>query len=209
MPSREFGIKHHTIDFNPEQFVENHKRCAFEILDSIIVQLDERFSKFDELSFVELLNYRKFAQFKKTFPNFEFQKLKNAYPLFFNFVALQNELVNIYSSEDKVRLCIELLAFIVDNDLQSVYEQTEKLLQLILSIPMSSATTERSMSTLKRIKTHLRNSMSNSRLSNLATISIEKKLSRKCSQDAIFKERVINIFSEMKARRLELIFKKT
>lgn len=195
-------------DFNRENFVENHKRCAFEIVDSIVVQLDERFSKFDELSFVELLNYRKFTQFKKSFPNVEFQKLKKVYSAVFNFPALHNELVNIYSSEDKAKPCSELLAYIIDNDLQTVYEQTEKLLKLILCIPMSSATTERSMSTLKRIKTHLRNSMSNNRLSNLATISIEKELSRKCSQDTAFKERVIDIFSEMKSRRFELIYKK-
>ncbi|KAJ4437639.1 hypothetical protein ANN_17784 [Periplaneta americana] len=62
--------------------------------------------------------------------------------------ALQNELVNIYSSgKDKDKSFIELLAFTVDNELETVYEQTVKLLQLILSIPVSSTTTERSVST--------------------------------------------------------------
>lgn len=50
-----------------------------------------------------------------------------------------------------------------------------KLVSLILIIPTTNACAERSFSTLKRIKTYLRNSLSQKRLSALSYLSIEKK----------------------------------
>ena len=76
------------------------------------------------------------------------------------------------------------------------------------SIPVTPASTERSMSTLKRIKTYLRNAMKNKRLSHLATLSIEKELTFICTKDPIFKERVTDILANFKTQRVELIYKK-
>lgn len=79
---------------------------------------------------------------------------------------------------------------------------------MVLSIPATTASGERSMSTLKRIKSFLRNTMTNERLSCLSTLAIEKQLLGVMVKDPIFVEDVINEFAEKKERRLKLIYKK-
>jgi hypothetical protein len=53
------------------------------------------------------------------------------------------------------------------------FHETFRLATIALVIPSSSATCERSFSAMKLIKTCLRNSMGDRRLSNLALLSIE------------------------------------
>ncbi|XP_060861812.1 52 kDa repressor of the inhibitor of the protein kinase-like, partial [Metopolophium dirhodum] len=49
-----------------------------------------------------------------------------------------------------------------------------KLMQILATLPVSSASNERSFSALKRIKTYLRNSTSEGRLNGLAMLSINR-----------------------------------
>jgi hypothetical protein len=49
---------------------------------------------------------------------------------------------------------------------------------LALTLPVASAMAERSFSAMRRIKTHLRASMSDSWLSSLASIAVERELKR-------------------------------
>ena len=58
-------------------------------------------------------------------------------------------------------------------------------LRVFLTMPLTVASAERSFSKLKLIKTYLRSSMSNDRLSQLAVISIENSVARSISFDAI------------------------
>ena len=51
-----------------------------------------------------------------------------------------------------------------------------KLLQISMTICVSTAKCERSFSALKRIKTYLRSSMSEQRLTDMAILSIERDL---------------------------------
>ncbi|CAI6365611.1 unnamed protein product [Macrosiphum euphorbiae] len=69
---------------------------------------------------------------------------------------------------------------------------------------MTSAEAERSFSTLKRIKTFLRSTMSEDRLSALSMLSIEKCMIKNIPN---FNEKVIDMFAEKKERRIELIYK--
>jgi hAT family C-terminal dimerisation region len=69
----------------------------------------------------------------------------------------------------------DTIKYMFDNDLQQVLTEIYELYSLIITIPVTSASVERSFSTLKRIKTFLRNTMSQDRLCNDSVISIEKK----------------------------------
>ncbi len=91
--------------------------------------------------------------------------------LFFDSERLSRELKYIYCSPDKYMKPQELLKYIVPNKLGNCLLELTKLLELILIIPVTTASSERSMSTLKRIKTYLRSTMTNQRLSKLAVIS--------------------------------------
>jgi len=74
--------------------------------------------------------------------------------------------------------------------------------RLTLTIPVSSANSERSFSTLKRVKTYLRSNMSEQRLNGLCMLSIEKELSLSLLQDT---SEVVDKFASMKNRRLNLL----
>jgi len=81
---------------------------------------------------------------------------------------------------------------------KKIFPNLYKLLQVALTIPVSSASCERSFSVMRRIKTWLRNSMSNDRFSNLSLLHIERDLANN-----ITSEEVLNIFAQ-KSRRLNL-----
>nr|CAI5851890.1 unnamed protein product [Callosobruchus analis] len=82
---------------------------------------------------------------------------------------------------------------------------------LICTLPIASASVERHFSCLKRIKTYLRNSINQDRLSDLALMSIEKSLLNNMTRTKVeeneFYEKIINSFLLTKNRTLELIYK--
>ena len=90
---------------------------------------------------------------------------------------------------------MDLLNFIVKNDLRETYQELELLLWLFLTIPITTASSERSFSALRIIKNYLRNSMSDERLSNLVLLFIEKEITKSLNTD-----KLIDIFANEKAR---------
>lgn len=83
-------------------------------------------------------------------------------------------------------------------------EETKKLLQILVTTPMTTSEAERSFSTLKRIKTFLRNSMCEDRLTALSMLSIEKKIIATIPN---YNAKVIDKFAENKERRIHFKFK--
>ena len=81
----------------------------------------------------------KFNDYREHFSKMQHKKLITVFPNVFIASVLKNYLINIYNSGPK------LLVYTCE----LVYEQAVKLLKLILSIPVTSASTECSMSTLK------------------------------------------------------------
>jgi hypothetical protein len=71
---------------------------------------------------------------------------------------------------------------------------------ILLTLPMSVASGERSFSLLKLIKTRLRSSMSQERLSGLATIAVENRTAMKLKSEEILGE-----FANMKAHKVNLL----
>ena len=101
-------------------------------------------------------------------------QLKKLITLFLNiFYAfiLKHELINIYNSDYKILCGLQLLAYIRENQLETVYKETVKLLKWALSIPVTSESSKHSMHIHKRVKTYLCNSTSNARPSNVSTLS--------------------------------------
>ena len=79
--------------------------------------------------------------------------------------------------------------------LQLAFPILVKVFQIALTISVTSAKCERSFSALKRIKTYLRSTMSDQRLTDLAILSIERDLS-----DNLDLDEVLDCFSEQYRR---------
>ncbi|XP_060858893.1 uncharacterized protein LOC132936221 [Metopolophium dirhodum] len=78
-----------------------------------------------------------------------------------------------------------------------IYPNIFKLLTIFATLPVSTAQNERSFSSLKKIKTYLRNTMGQKRLNGLAMLSINRK-------DRIESKQVLDELA-VKKRRLPLI----
>ncbi|XP_037804488.1 uncharacterized protein LOC119598865 [Penaeus monodon] len=92
---------------------------------------------------------------------------------------------------------LQLLKWIVKWALVESLPNLTISLRICLTICVSVASCERSFSKLKLIKTYLRSTMSQTRLSNLAILSIEREVAEEMDT-----EQIIHDFSVMKVRKM-------
>lgn len=81
-----------------------------------------------------------------------------------------------------------------------MFPSLKAILQVALTIPVSSCSCERSFSALRRLHTWLRSTMGQERLNELAVLSIERELVEYINED-----KVIDEFARLKSRRHTLI----
>jgi hypothetical protein len=65
----------------------------------------------------------------------------------------------------------ELCQGLVETEKSTIYPLVDRLIRLILTLPVSTATTERAFSAMKIVKTRLRNRMENDFLANYLILS--------------------------------------
>ncbi|GLT98499.1 hypothetical protein SLE2022_160010 [Rubroshorea leprosula] len=82
---------------------------------------------------------------------------------------------------------------------REVYPLIDRLIRLVLTLPMSITTTERGFSAMKIIKTRLRNKMEDDLLKDYMIVYIEKEIAKKFTTDLI-----VDDFYFMKQRRAQL-----
>ncbi|XP_026429075.1 uncharacterized protein LOC113325050 [Papaver somniferum] len=90
-----------------------------------------------------------------------------------------------YLPEETER-AIEVLNFL--KDMEGCYPNAEIAYRILLTIPVTVASAERSFSKLKLIKSYLRSTMSQERLNDLAMLSIEVDMVKNIDYDAIIDE---------------------
>ncbi|XP_013882550.1 zinc finger MYM-type protein 1 [Austrofundulus limnaeus] len=153
------------------------QRVTAEVCDTILAHADHRFAFTKHLLSATLLQPNRFLQYNNQFPEEALKTTVEAYPML-NKAKLKTELGLIYSM-DEFRSCrgaVSLFKLFMDNNVQDTFSETVTLLKIIITTPMSTAESDRCFSTLRRIKTFLRNTMSQDRLNALAMLSIEKNL---------------------------------
>ena len=178
---------------------------AKEVCDTICMDISERYAFTKQLIAAKLFNKDNFGDYKKEIPIDDVNAATEAYPMIEK-EQLIKELQVFYNRDDmhNYEKLTELLNFIIENNLESVFEEMVKLLKILITIPMTTSEAERCHSTLKRIKSFLRTTMNQDRLTALAMISIEKKL---ISSMPDFNEKVIDVFAQIKNRRMDFIYK--
>ncbi|KAL4130820.1 hypothetical protein QTP88_008201 [Uroleucon formosanum] len=198
-----------------------------EIFDNILKNLQARFSSLNKFEFLSLIDPSKYSNYTNEFPNSALENLQESnFGEIFGFIRLLNELIVLYKSEEFLNTNpYDLVIKIKMNDLISAFQEVFKLGQLILTIPSTTASVERSFSALKRIKSYQRSTQGQERLSSLSLISIEKELLHKEKNHPQFYDKkrlnglaMLNIYREVeitvdevieeltkKSRRLEFI----
>lgn len=101
--------------------------------------------------------------------------------------ATNDEVIISMSVEEALANC--------DSD---IYFTVNSLLKLLLTLPVSVATAERSFSTLRRLKTWLRNHIGEERLSGLALLNIHR-------ETELNAETIIDRFAKSRSRRLQFL----
>ena len=80
------------------------------------------------------------------------------------------------------------------NGLHDILLVLYKVASILATIPATSCSAERSFSALRRIKTFVRSTMGQDRLSSIAVINIERKYANKTMHDDM--QRIIDIFGK-------------
>lgn len=187
---------------------EELRRAMFECIDRFLAELEKRLScmesvssKFAILETDNLINATsEVLHDLATSLSHHFDEL-NAAGLAKEVVNLRRFLTAAEVLPEKYQLwtALDFLQFIVDFFLSDSLPNLTLALRFYLTICVSVASCERSFSKLKLIKTYLRSTMSQSRLSNLAILSIENKSAHRISF-----EDVINDFANAKVRKQQL-----
>ncbi|PIA35273.1 hypothetical protein AQUCO_03600147v1 [Aquilegia coerulea] len=77
---------------------------------------------------------------------------------------------------------------LVETRKAKIYSLVDKLIRLVLTLPVSTATTERAFYAMKLIKTLLRNKMDDEFLADLMVLHIEREYAKELDLDAVIKE---------------------
>ena len=182
------------------------KSSCKEACDIMIVQATDRFSSVGHLIPLQLVDPNLFSDFSAKFPSEKFEMVQVYYPMILK-EKLKTELITLYSKSDfqKSKSSLALFQFLTENSLRHTFSEVCQLLDIALTTPLVSAESERCFSTLNRIKTFLRNTMTNERLNALAALSIQKRMIR--YEIPRFNELVTDKFALSKNRRAEFLYK--
>lgn len=160
---------------SPEQY---YKRSIFlPFLDHFICQLQDRFTN----------HHQVMAKLQSLIPNF----LKNTTDIkYFQEVALfyKDILPNYETFDAEIKIWLAKWKNVSDRDRPTTslttlsamsydfFPNIHSLLTIMATLPVTTATAERSFSTLRRLKTYLRNNMGETRLTGLALLNIYRNV---------------------------------
>jgi hypothetical protein len=134
--------------------------------------------------------------------------IEKYYPMDFNqqeMIALERQLnhfkVDASSAEDmkNIETLVQLCQILVGTKRHRVWNMVDRLIRLLVTLPVSTATAERVFSILKITKTRLRNKMEDLYLANSLLVQIEGDIAGDYTYDDIIRD-----FKNLKKRRADL-----
>ncbi|KAG7988370.1 hypothetical protein I3843_03G184700 [Carya illinoinensis] len=97
-----------------------------------------------------------------------------------------------------LRSIADLCRKLVETEKSKIYYLIDRLIRLILTLPVSTATSERAFSTMKIVKTRLRNKIEDEFLANNLVVYIEREIAKNFDLDSILDD-----FVCLKERKLQ------
>ena len=184
-----------------------YKQLLYEVIDSIVSMLEERFLDLKDFAFLDLANPHCFLNWQNNVPVEKLELLRMKYGPLFKISLLEQQLLYIYRDTDFHKAnSQELLDYINQLNLQSCLSEVFKLLVLNATVAISSSSVESSFSCLKRIEVYLRNRMEQERLGCLCRISVHKDMLKELENKSLLHSLILDKFIE-KPRRLNFLLK--
>ncbi|KAJ8911318.1 hypothetical protein NQ315_017014 [Exocentrus adspersus] len=192
---------------NKRKAVDSKRSVAVQVCDVTLSEVNHRFAYSDHLLVSQLFEADRFEAYNKKFPQKILDSVKRNYSSV-NHLKLKTELEVIYARDDfrDGAGAAAILQLLVNMNLTETFSECVILLEILCTLPMPTVEGERCFSTLKRIKTFLRNTKRQSKLpSALAMLSIENSLVKSIPN---FNDRVIDHFAARnKERQIDLKYK--
>ncbi|KAK0150731.1 repressor of the inhibitor of the protein kinase [Merluccius polli] len=172
------------------------------VVDSAVASIDERFDTLNQVKskYGVLLNFGTASQMSRDSLRAQCMEIEKT--LTFNQdsdisgLDLAHEIENLPDLPSGNMTAFELLSFLCEKKLEDIYPNLWIALRVTVTLPVTVASAERSFSKLKLIKTYLRSSMSQERLSGLSIMSINHDVGKDLSYDDI-----IDDFASRKCRK--------
>ena len=160
-----------TEAFHPKTSRELLRIDYFQILDVAMLQLKERFS--------ESAGLKKYSELETILLSGKVSDKALIYPELQPLSTLQIEMSMLRTTQnlDGTNFCVDDYAKILTKmspEVRRMFAHVEALVRLLLVNPASSASAERSFSTLRRLKTYLRSTIGQARLNHAALCQIHK-----------------------------------
>ena len=167
----------------------------YALLDCIIEEISDRFKE-NDIHWLKLL-HECLLDWTNTNPE-HISELE----IFYKIQGLKAEfqVFHAYAKKNlnQMQTFLELANAMIEKDISAMFSGVWDLVKIALCIPVSSASSERSFSALRRLKTYLRSTMGQQRLSNLAIVHVEQEVASKLDYSDI-----VDIFAS-KQRRMDL-----
>lgn len=195
---------------------EDLKNTMYEIIDTVISQLDTRFENIGKFQWVRLFQPSNFDVLKSdsfTVMNLVDQLVQYSQEWVPDKESFRNELQVLYTDASLRRALSDakdtasLLKAMHSLDLCEALPLVSNALTAAQTIALTSVACERNFSVLRRIKTYMRSSMCQDRLKSLMTINIENDLVRKMISNHQFVDKIMDRFARMKQRHIDLLYK--
>lgn len=186
------GKQRHRSNHPAESPSEYWKRSlVIPYLDSIITSLEVRFAEENTPSFA--LSKLHPAQMQKMTTE-NLKQTCESIAQFYDLPNIKNE-IELWQQLWHDRLNLTNLTVVdVLKETNSFFPETEKALKILIALPCTTCTVERSFSSLRRLKTWLRSTMAEDRLNGLAMMSVHRAIINKNLNN--FNDKVVESFAK-------------
>ncbi|KAF0701148.1 zinc finger MYM-type protein 1-like [Aphis craccivora] len=173
----------------------------FPILDQGIVSINERFQQLDKFNeFGFLYNIGSISKMNKDDLMKNCMDIQNLLEVGdtkdINGREMFDELVILCEIIEEDTSPLKVLEKIFSYSVDDIYCNVSIVLRILLTMPVTTASAERSFSKLKLIKNYLRSTLSQEKVTNLTIISIEKEIADQLKYD------IIDQFADIKSRKV-------
>ncbi|CAF2535672.1 unnamed protein product [Rotaria sp. Silwood2] len=151
---------------------DNYRVNSFyAVLDVIIVSIKERFNE-DNLSIIVLCE--KLFLTNVLLNDDEVKQISQFYNMNYDELKSEQRMYKVALGKKKQLTLILATNFFMENHFHQSLNIMNDLLKILWTIPVNTCECERSFSSLRRLKTYIRSSTGQERLSRLSLISIER-----------------------------------